>query len=180
MTELATPAPARSLFGEYFAVGAILAATIAVLVGITSAEPSIDPEPKALLAPVFAMVLLTALVWLAMAVVRNASVVRGLASVRYYEAYKEDLPPDWIERPARAFNNLMQVPTLFYVACSLMIALRHIDRVEVSLAWCFVLLRTVHAGVYIGWNRVSIRFATYAAGCIVLGVMWMRLAAAVL
>jgi hypothetical protein len=31
----------------------------------------------------------------------------------------------------------------------------------------------------IPWNRVSIRFATYTAGCVTLAVMWARFAASV-
>ena len=184
MTDLATPrtlAQERAALGpDYVAVGAILAATIAALVWITGTAPSFDAPPKALLAPVFAMALLTAIVWTAMVLVRNTSVLRGLASARYYEAYSGEAPPDWIERPARAFNNLMQIPTLFYVACGLMIALRQIDPVEVSLAWIFVGLRAAHAAVYIAWNRVSIRFALYTAGCITVAVMWARFATAAL
>jgi hypothetical protein len=74
----------------------------------------------------------------------------------------------------------MQLPTLFYVVCLLMLALRHIDPAQAALAWLFVSLRALHATLYIFWNRVSFRFALYTAGCITLAVMWARLAAAVL
>src|SRR6201999_4477648 len=97
----------------------------------TGAAPSFGAPPKALLSPIFTLACLTAAVWTAMALVRNTSVMRGLASPRYYEAYSGEAPPDWIERPARTFNNLMQIPMLFYVVCGLMIALRQIDPVEV-------------------------------------------------
>jgi hypothetical protein len=178
MTE--TTAANRPPMIEYAVVGALLAAATAVLVSVTRPAPLFDAEPKALLAPVFAMGLLTAVVWLAMALVRNTSVLRGLASVRYYQTYTSHAPPDWIERPARTFNNLMQVPTLFYVICTLMIALHQIDPVQVTLAWMFVATRTAHALVYTLWNRVSIRFAMYTASCLALGVMWVRFGAAVL
>jgi hypothetical protein len=165
---------------DYAVVGVLLAGTTAALVSITRPMPEFGAEPRALLAPVFAMALLTAVVWLAMALVRNGSVLRGTASVRYYETYSSEAPPDWIERPARTFNNLMQVPTLFYVICALMIALRQIDPAQVTLAWLFVGTRIAHALVYILWNRVSIRFAMYTASCLALAVMWARFAAAVL
>jgi hypothetical protein len=180
MSETSLTAPSRSLTTEYVVVAGILTATIGALVSITSAAPSFDAEPRALLAPVFAMALLTAAVWTAMVLVRNISVMRGVASTRYYEAYRGDMPPDWIERPARTFNNLMQVPTLFYVACVFMVALHRIDPAAVALAWLFVAIRSVHAIVYIVWNRVSLRFATFTASCITLAVLWARFAAATL
>jgi hypothetical protein len=165
---------------DYAAVGVLLAATTSALVAITKPAPVFVAEPRALLAPVFAMGLLTAVVWVAMALVRNLSVLLGRASVRYYQTYATDTPPDWIERPARTFNNLMEVPTLFYVVCALMIATRQIDPVQVTLAWLFAGTRAVHALVYIFWNRVSIRFAMYTASCLTLGVMWARFGASVL
>src|SRR5436190_5852 len=131
-------AGSRPSNSEYVLVGALLAATTAALISITSVPRVFNAEPRALLAPVFAMVLLTAVVWLAMALVRNVSVMLGLASVRYYKAYASDAPPDWIERPARVFGNLMEVPTLFYVIALLMIAIRQIDAAQVTLAWLFV------------------------------------------
>ena len=53
--------------------------------------------------------------------VRNVAVARGRASVRYYETYREGAPDGWIERPAKTYDNLLQIPTLFYLVCVLMI-----------------------------------------------------------
>src|SRR4051794_17213614 len=75
-----------SLTSEYLAVAAVLTVTSALLVWATRGPSVSLAEPKDLLAPVFATVTLTALVWLVMTVVRNTSVMRGLASARYYEA----------------------------------------------------------------------------------------------
>ena len=173
-------APPRVPLVDYVVVFLILLATGGALVSITRAAPSFDREPRALLQPVFSMVLLTAIVWLGMAFVRNGAVALGVASVRYYATYDRDAPPDWIERPARAFNNLMEIPMLFYVLAALELALHRIDSAEVTLAWLFVGSRVVHAAVYVLWNRVSIRFAAYTAGCVTLAVMWARFAASTL
>ena len=173
MSDAASPASPRTPTADYVVVGVILTAVTALLVSVTGSAP-VAEEPNALLGPVFALVGVTTLVWFTMLVVRNASVMRGIASVRYYESYQSDVPPDWIERPARTFNNLMQIPTLFYVLCSLMIATHKVDHAQVVLAWIFVITRAVHAAIYILVNRVSLRFAAYVAGCLALGVMWTR------
>ncbi|MEE2775377.1 MAG: MAPEG family protein [Acidobacteriota bacterium] len=45
-----------------------------------------------------------------------------------------------------------------------------------TLAWLFVVARTLHAAVYIGFNRLAYRFALFASSCVVLGVLWIRFA----
>jgi hypothetical protein len=136
----------------------------------------VSAAPRELIAPMLALVTLTALVWLLMVVARNAAILRGLVSVRYYVDYASHTPREWIERPARAFNNLMQVPTLFYVVCVLGIVTGVADRAQITLAWCYVAARAVHAIIYIGWNFVPFRFGCWAASCIALGVIWFRFA----
>ena len=132
-----------------------------------------------LIRPVVALVALTGVVWALMVVVRNAAVFRGLASVGYYRGYTGQTPPEWIERPARAFMNLLEVPVLFYVLCVLMLVTQRFDATQVTLAWTFVAIRAAHAAVHIAWNDVRVRFAAYLTGCLVLAAMWMRFAAAV-
>lgn len=160
---------------EYAAVGLALALVTGLLVEVTTRVPAIPP-PNALLGPIFALVLLTVLVGIAMTLVRNLAVLIGKASVRYYQAYAAETPDERIERPARTFNNLLQVPMLFYVACSLLIATGRVDSIQVTLAWIFVISRVVHTFIYIAFNRVSYRFAAFFAGCITLTVMWARFA----
>ena len=82
-----------------------------------------------------------------------------------------------VERPARTFNNLMQLPMLFYVACLAILITRECDRAQVLLAWLFVALRVVHSAIYIAWNYVPARFTAWVAGSIALGVLWWRFAA---
>jgi len=163
-------------WSDYAQVGALLAAVCVGLFGVTELRSDATLRPELVLGPVFAMVALTALVWLAMVVVRNVSVMRGLSDGRYFLAYNPPLPPEWIERPARTFNNLMQVPPLFYLVCTLMLVTRSFDRSQLVCAWAFVALRAVHACVYVGWNYLPYRFAAWIASCITLGVLWFRFA----
>ena len=130
-----------------------------------------------LIRPIVALVALTGVVWVLMVVVRNTAVFRGLASVGYYRGYTGTAPPEWIERPARAFMNLLEVPVLFYLVCVLMIVTQRFDATQVTLAWAFVAIRAAHAAIHIAWNDVRVRFAAYLAGCLVLAALWMRFAA---
>jgi hypothetical protein len=161
---------------DYAAVTAVITAVCVALVLTVRAGADTPAQPQALIAPMLGLFALTALVWLLMVVVRNVSVLRGLASVRYYVDYTSHAPGEQIERPARAFNNLMQVPTLFYVACVLGLITEDVDGAQIALAWIYVAARCVHAIVYIAWNRVQWRFACWASSCIALGVIWTRFA----
>lgn len=175
---IASAPTAQVTWADYGRVSALLAAFGLLLAYLArlAAEPA--PRPEQILSPVFAMVALVACVWLQMVVVRNVATMRGLASPQYYMTYGADAPADWIERPARAFNNLMQMPTLFYAVCALMLVTRQLDRAQLTYAWVFVALRLLHAVIYIGWNPLPYRFATWVMGCITLLVLWTRFALA--
>ena len=159
----------RPPISDYVGVTVILIATVAGLALVTGGADPSAASPGALIPPVVSLVALTF-------AVRNLAVFRGTASARYYRDYVSDTPSEKLERPARTFNNLLQVPVLFYAVCVLMIATGNLDSVQVTLAWLFVGLRFLHAIVYIAFNRLAYRFSLFAAGCIVLGVLWTRFA----
>jgi len=175
----ATDTPVRVTWADYGRVSVLLGAFGLLLAYLSrlAAEPA--PAAEQILKPVFALVALVACVWLLMAVVRNVATMRGLASPQYYLSYGANAPADWIERPARTFNNLMQMPTLFYAVCALMLVTRQLDRAQLAYAWLFVGLRVMHAVIYIGWNPLPYRFAVWVMGCITLFVLWTRFALAV-
>jgi hypothetical protein len=171
-----TASSSRPSLNDYLAVSAFLALFSGALSLVTRLAPLGAAEPAMLLGPMFALVALTALIWLLMVIVRNASILRGLVSARYFVDYRTQPPAEWTERPAATFNNLMQVPTLFYVVCLLMMQTGQLDHAQVWLAWIFPAARLLHAIAYIGWNRLPSRFASWVAGCITLGVIWTRFA----
>jgi hypothetical protein len=173
---LAATAYKPTLFA-YGVVSTILTVWIAALVVIVRLSGTAPVANERLLAPLYALVALTGVVWLLMVGVRNYAILRDLSPSSYYVAYRGDAPPDWVERPARVFNNLMQVPTLFYVVCLLMMQLGRTDAAELALAWLFVTARLAHSAIYVIWNFVPARFASWLMGVFVLIAMWLHLAA---
>jgi hypothetical protein len=167
----------NTIAAKYLMIGVVLAAIAAVLVAVVRATPAPVVQAAALIQPVVALVVLTAIVGLMMAVYRNVAVVRGAASARYFRTYTADSPAEWVERPARAYMNLLELPVLFYVVCLLMLVTGRFDSVQVSLAWVFVVARCVHAFIHIAFNHVPLRFAAFLAGVATLAVMWTRFAA---
>ncbi len=166
----------RPPVSDYAAVGIILTATVVGLALFIATAAPTPTSPFALIPPLVSLIALTFLVLLLTAVVRNLAVFRGTASARYYLDYVSKAPGERIERPARTFNNLLQMPMLFYAACALMVASGVVDTVQVTLAWAFVGLRVLHAFVYIAFNRLAYRFSLFAASSVVLSVLWGRFA----
>jgi len=138
--------------------------------------PNAAIDPHALIKPMLALFALTAAVWIAIPLVRNWAVATRRASRKYYLDYRTNPPEEWIERPARAYNNLLQAPTLFYVIALLMIVTPWADAIQIELAWIFVALRVLHAGIYIGLNHLPSRFAAFGLSSFALWEMWARYA----
>ena len=170
--------PARTVGATYLLVGAILAAFVAVLVAVvrTTSAPAHIAQDAALVQPVIALVLLTAIALLMAVLYRNTAIVRGAASERYFKTFTADQPAEWVERPIRTYMNLLELPVLFYLVCLLMLTTGRFDAVQVSLAWVFVVTRYAHAFIYIGFNHVPLRFVAFLCGVLTLAVIWARFA----
>ena len=169
----------NTIGAKYLLVGAVLAAFVAVLVAVVrtpAASVHTGQGAAVLLQPVVALVVLTAIALLLAVVYRNVAIIRRAASERYFRTFTADQPAEWVERPARTYMNLLELPVLFYVACLLMLTTGRFDSVQVSLAWVFVATRYVHACIYIGFNYVPLRFTAFLTGVITLAVIWTRFA----
>lgn len=174
-TAAALAPPVRPTLINYIVVYAILIGSVGLVLQL-SHQPAGTAPPQALVRPMFALMGLTACVWIAMALLRNLMVSLGKASMRYYHRYAEEAPPEWIERPGRTFNNLMQVPPMFYAVCLIAMTLDQVDGVQVQLAWLFVAARVAHALIMLLWNFVPYRFAAYNAANIVLAALAFQVA----
>lgn len=133
-------------------------------------------RPTEILGPVIALLALTAVVFFLMFSARHGAILLGRAPIAFFRNFADAEIPDWVERPARTFNNLMQVPTVFYAACALMLQTGLVDSVQLALAWAFVAARVAHAIVFIGWNAVKWRFATALLAFVAVGTLLARFA----
>ena len=134
---------------------------------------------QAILAPLFVMVALTfaLLVW--MGAVRVAAVRRGEVRVRDIALGQSNWPPR-VQQISNCYHNQLQLPLLFYVLTILALFLRKADLLFVVMAWIFVLLRVVHAAIHVTSNHVGRRFQAFAAGAVVLLLMWVVFAVRIL
>ena len=126
--------------------------------------------------PFFALMLWTLVVWVWLYVRR----VGYLKSHRIH-AQKVRTPervaatiPESVQYPAHNFNNLLELPILFYALCLYLFVTANVDALYVYAAWSYVGLRVVHSIVQCTSNIVMRRFAVYLASSLVLWAMLLR------
>jgi hypothetical protein len=134
---------------------------------------------QAILAPLFVLVALTfaLLVW--MGAVRIAAVRRGEVRIKEISLGQSAWPPR-VQQISNCFHNQFQLPMLFYVLTILALFLRKADLLFVLMAWVFVVLRILHAWIHVTSNHVGHRFQLFAAGAVVLLLMWLVFAVRIL
>lgn len=130
--------------------------------------------------PAVAMVALTIVVWFRMYFVRVA------------EMRRERIHPQSVALSAQAgqrfqdtrasdnFRNLFELPVLFYLALVVAALTGQGGPLVLGLAWLFVALRVLHSAIHCTYNKVMHRFQAYAAGGIVLWILWAVLAVGLL
>jgi hypothetical protein len=122
--------------------------------------------------PMIAQVALTFVVWLRMYVQR----IGEMKAMRIH--------PQAIATSAAAaeklrnttaadnFRNLFEVPVLFYAICLALALTDRVTRVQLVLAWAFVVLRIAHSFIQITYNKVKHRFYIYVLGATCVFAMW--------
>jgi hypothetical protein len=125
-----------------------------------------------ILAPLFVLVALTFVLLAWMGAVRFAAVRRGEVRVKYTALGQSNWPPR-VQQISKCYHNQFQLPVLFYVLTILALFLRKADLLFVVMAWIFVVLRIVHAAIHVTSNHVGRRFQAFAAGAVVLLLMWV-------
>lgn len=136
---------------------------------------------KPILLPLIAQVFLTFAVWFYMYFTRLTEMRRkkidpqDLDTRRHGQSLLTDS-----SRQADNLKNLFEMPILFYAGVLLSMVLMIQDPFLVQLAWGYVVLRYVHSIVHCTYNRVMHRFAAYATSCLLLLLIWARLAAYIL
>jgi hypothetical protein len=128
-----------------------------------------------MLYPMFLMVLLTFIVGFLTVKARFASVKDGDVKAKYYRLMDGQDVPDIITKTTRNFNNQFEIPTLFYVICTLYISFGIESSIALVCAWLFVILRIVHSYIHLTYNHVMHRMLTFFAAFICVMILWVNL-----
>ncbi|WP_027589706.1 MAPEG family protein [Pseudomonas sp. RL] len=117
--------------------------------------------------PVLAQIALTLAIYIFLAR-RKAGAVKSRA-VNMREAALDNRA--WPESVVKVSNNLanqFESPVLFYALCLMLHAIDGVSLPALLLAWLYVALRVVHAGIHIGSNQLSRRMPVFVLGTGVL------------
>jgi len=128
--------------------------------------------------PFVGMLVLTLVVWVWMFRERIGAMQRLGIQIET-KADLDRLGPRAINSSAN-FQNLFELPVLFYACVLAVFALQQVDTFYVVCAWGFFLFRVVHSGIHCTYNHIMQRFTVYAIASLFLFAMIVRLAFTVL
>jgi hypothetical protein len=131
------------------------------------------------LLPVFVLVGLTFFLLLYMATARTAA-LKGRETSLKDIALGQPGWPARVTQIGNCFSNQFEIPVLFYILIALALPLRHADLFIVLMSWVFVVLRFIHAGIFVTSNNVQQRGLTWFSGVLVLLAMWLYFALKIL
>ena len=121
----------------------------------------------------FMLVILTMAVLVLTARVRIGSVQSGTVPQSYYSLMQGHDIPEFVAKTTRNFNNLFEVPTLFYAGGAVYLALDQTGQLPVISAWIFVAARVIHSIIHLSYNNVLHRLTIFAIGNLSVLVMWL-------
>ena len=125
-----------------------------------------------ILAPAFAMVGLTFVVWWRMFFMRIGQMKRERIHPQAVATSAQATVKLTDSRAADNFRNLFELPVLFYAALFVAALTGLVTTVSLALAWIFVALRIAHSAIHCSYNKVMHRFYAYVAGGFVLFALW--------
>lgn len=130
--------------------------------------------------PMFAQVLLTALVWAWMNITRvSAMLARGIEPQQLASREQHSVIAG-VAGPSDNLQNLFEVPVLFFTGVLVAYVTDLADDRLLALAWVYVGLRWLHSLIHISYNRVTHRYGVHVFSTLVLWGFWAVLAVQIL
>jgi len=128
--------------------------------------------------PMMVVVLLTFVGFVNMAAKRGRAVKEGM-DANFYKAHQGGAEPEYAAAATRHFNNLFEMPTVFYAACLTAYVLQAVTFWSALFAWGYVLGRLVQSAVHMTSNNPAHRGYGFIVGVLFLLALWINLALAV-
>jgi hypothetical protein len=129
--------------------------------------------------PVLLVVAVTFVGFIKMAIER-AKAVKGGHNPDFYKVYLGDPEPDKTRAAVRHWDNLFELPTVFYAGCLTAYVLGAVTATVLVCAWIFALGRAVQSAVHLTYNSPNHRGGAFTLSFLGLMVMWGALAAHVI
>ncbi|HEY0719878.1 MAG TPA: MAPEG family protein [Gammaproteobacteria bacterium] len=129
-------------------------------------------ENKVILYPLFALVAWT--LFMTVVMIRRAfrAVGEGL-DPEYFRYGKGFTPPGYMLSAYQHFENLFEMPVLFYVALSVIYVTHINNALLLTLAWGYVAARMVHSVYHLDNTNVKRRRNAFITSFVILIVLWV-------
>ena len=124
--------------------------------------------------PVFILVLLTFWTGFWLIKCRYRAVKEGL-TVGYFKHNRGAKIPPYLQQATQHYENLYEMPILFYVAVLVAYVTQSVDWGLVILAWGYVIARLIHSRVHLTHNKLKLRKNSFVASYFILLMMWLWL-----
>jgi len=131
-------------------------------------------EQTSILVPVIGMIVLTFSIAVRLFYLRIDAVKKGL-NPSYFLLNRGAKPPEYLVKVEQHYQNLFELPMLFYIAVILIFVLQYVDVVFLVLAWSFFLIRIAHAWIHTTQNHLVYRRNAFLMGGVILLCIWIRL-----
>lgn len=84
-------------------------------------------------------------------------------------------PPEEVVKFSRHYDNMFELPMLFFVTCLVCMQFQINDTVVTLAGWGFVFSRFLHSYFHLGSNNVIRRAQAFALGWFFVLVMWVMI-----
>ena len=134
-------------------------------------------DQQLILLPLFAQVLLTALIWFWMYYTRIREIHRANIDIQALAQTKQAHELlSRVSTPAENLINLFEIPVLFYVAVIVLYVTESVSTLYLTLTSAFVVFRYAHSLIPITYNRIIHRFLIYVTSTTILWIIWALIA----
>ncbi len=132
-------------------------------------------QPEQIFFPIIGMAFLTLTIGLRMLKLRIKAVKEGAINPAYFRLNRGGKLPEYLAKSTQHYDNLFEMPILFYVVVVLVYVTGHVDPIYLVSAWLFLIARVVHAVIHVTYNNVQHRRNAFLMGTLVLYGIWGRL-----
>ncbi len=133
-----------------------------------------------LLLPMLGMIFLTFGVMMWMLKLRYQAIREDGLNPNYFKLYRGAKLPDYLAKVTQNYENLLEMPILFYIAMILLLVLRVNDSLFVILAWGFLVSRLIHTYIHTHSNKVTYRKNVFITSCFILVAIWVKISISVM
>lgn len=134
-------------------------------------------NPTLIFLPMLVVVALTFVAFVRMAVARTG-IIKSM-DPDYYRAHIGTPEPEVARAAVRHYDNLFELPTLFYAACLTAFVVAVVGRWTLIFAWGYVAARVVQSLIHMTYNNPAHRGGAFVLGVLFTLALWINLAVSI-